>query len=145
MEVWPRKRLQEARLCHCPWTTSPTSVVLADLSMTEACRKRWLSRVQGCVPGSVQGSFCEELENEVNHRSTGLRGCSVREDEMARFVDGPTRVVVVVFSESMRYPPWEDVCLPQLAMWKDLLSHVITKVSSIGQARSLYQRGGALG
>ena len=41
----------------------------ADFSVTEAGQKIWWSTVQGCGPGcvqgSVQGSFCEVLENEI--------------------------------------------------------------------------------
>ena len=51
-----------------PSINRSTASCLPIFSVTEAGRKKWWSRVQGCGPecvqGSVQGSFCEVLEKE---------------------------------------------------------------------------------
>ena len=52
-----------------PWINRSTASCLPIFSVTEAGRKKWWSRVQGCGPecvqGSGQGSFCEVFEKEV--------------------------------------------------------------------------------
>ena len=77
-------------------TTSPTSVVLVDLSVTEAGRKKWWSRVQGCGPG-VYTRICTGVI---------LRGASELWWSLRDLGD----------------PPWarHSSLVPQLDMWKDL-------------------------
>lgn len=74
MGVWSRKRLQDAPLCHCPLTTSPTSVMLVSLSEIEACRRRWWSSVQKCITGSVQRWSWEEVEMKVSSHHHNCEG-----------------------------------------------------------------------
>ena len=115
--VWSRKRLQ--RLCHCS-TSSPTFVVLVDLRVT-AGRKRWWSRVQGNVPGSVQGWLGGGGENGGERLSTELRGCVLK--VRMRWQDsltGDHGLWWMSFSGSTRFPSEEAVGLPQLAKCKDL-------------------------
>ena len=116
--MWSRKRLQ--RLCHCS-TSSPTFVVLVDLRVTEAGRKRWWSRVQGYVPGSVQGWLGGGGENGGERLSTELRGCVLK--VRMRWQDsltGDHGLWWMSFSGSTRFPSEEAVDLPQLAKCKDL-------------------------